>query len=189
MVAFRELFLRKNNISDIQELQYLSGLQHLHVLWLAENPVTATPNCEQPTPQCGFNAAVHVLPNTLRRKIFCALYFCLFLMRHRRTDRQTVLKFMPGLLKLDSIDVTPEERASSMAAPAPVVSKPALVPVEAAAVAPQRQSPEQSNVVAAVMLLLRELDEPALMRLREHIDQRLTNYANSLASHLVSCSE
>jgi len=114
----------------------------------------------------------------LRRKIFCALYFCLFLMRHRRTDRQTVLKFMPGLLKLDSIDVTPEERAqaaSSMAAPAPVVSKPALVPVEAAAVAPQRQSPEQSNVVAAVMLLLRELDEPALMRLREHIDQRLTN--------------
>jgi hypothetical protein len=47
MVAFRELFLRKNNISDIQELQYLSGLQHLHVLWLAENPVTATPNCEQ----------------------------------------------------------------------------------------------------------------------------------------------
>jgi hypothetical protein len=49
------------------------------------------------------------------------------------------------------------------------------VPVEAAAGTPQRQSPEQSNVVAAVMLLLRELDEPALMRLREHIDQRLTN--------------
>jgi Leucine-rich repeat (LRR) protein len=46
MVTIRELFLRKNNISDIQELQYLSGLQHLHVLWLAENPVTATPNCE-----------------------------------------------------------------------------------------------------------------------------------------------
>ncbi len=85
---------------------------------------------------------------------------------------------MPGLLKLDSIDVTPEERAQaadSMAAPAPAVSKPALVPVEVVAAAPQRQSPEQSNVVAAVMLLLRELDEPALMRLREHIDQRLTN--------------
>ena len=99
-------------------------------------------------------------------------------MRHRRTDRQTVLKFMPGLLKLDSIDVTPEERAqaaNSMAVPTSAVSKPALVPVEAAAAAPQRQSPEQSNVVAAVMLLLRELDEPALMRLREHIDQRLTN--------------
>ena len=85
---------------------------------------------------------------------------------------------MPGLLKLDSIDVTPEERAQaagSVAQTAPIASKPALVPVEVAAAAPQRQSPEQSNVVAAVMLLLRELDEPALMRLREHIDQRLTN--------------
>jgi hypothetical protein len=175
MVAIRELFLRKNNISDIQELQYLSGLQYLHVLWLAENPVTATPNCEQPTPSCDSDAAVHVLPNTSRRNF--ALCFCSFLMRYRRTDRQTVLKFMPSLLKLDSIDVTPEERAqaANSMAPAPAVSKPALVPMEAAAVAPQRQSPEQSNVVAAVMLLLRELDEPALMRLREHIDQRLTN--------------
>ena len=46
--ARRELFLRKNNVSDIQELRWLSGLQQLHVLWLAENPVTATPNCPQP---------------------------------------------------------------------------------------------------------------------------------------------
>jgi hypothetical protein len=98
--------------------------------------------------------------------------------RHRLTDRQTVLKFLPSLLKLDSVDVTPEERAQaagSVAQTAPIASKPALLPVEVAAAAPQRQSPEQSNVVAAVMLLLRELDEPALMRLREHIDQRLTN--------------
>lgn len=100
------------------------------------------------------------------------------LTRHPHTDRPTVLKFLPGLLKLDSVDVTPEERAQaadSAVQPAPAAPKPALVPVEAAAGTPQRQSPEQSNVVAAVMLLLRELDEPALMRLREHIDQRLTN--------------
>jgi hypothetical protein len=44
-VVLRELFLRKNNVSDIQELRWLSGLQHLHVLWLAENPVTTTLNC------------------------------------------------------------------------------------------------------------------------------------------------
>jgi hypothetical protein len=94
------------------------------------------------------------------------------------TDRQTVLKFLPGLLKLDSIDVTPEERAQaadSAAQLAPIATKAAMVSIEASVSAPQRQSPEQSNVVAAVMLLLRELDEPALMRLREHIDQRLTN--------------
>jgi hypothetical protein len=89
-----------------------------------------------------------------------------------------VLKFLPGLLKLDSIDITADERAQaadSAAQPAPSAPKPAPAPVEAAAGAPLRQSPEQSNVVAAVMLLLKELDEPALMRLREHIDQRLTN--------------
>ncbi len=89
-----------------------------------------------------------------------------------------MLKFLPALLKLDSIDVTPEERAQaagSVAQPVPAASKPVAAPVEVAAAAPQRHSPEQSNVVAAVMLLLRELDEPALMRLREHIDQRLTN--------------
>jgi hypothetical protein len=45
IIALRELFLRKNNICDIQELRWLSGLQNLHVLWLAENPVTATLNC------------------------------------------------------------------------------------------------------------------------------------------------
>lgn len=94
------------------------------------------------------------------------------------TDRQTVLKFLPGLLKLDSFDVTPEERAQaadSEVQPAPTAAQGALVPVDFAAAVAQRQSPEQSNVVSAVMLLLRELDEPALMRLREHIDQRLTN--------------
>lgn len=99
-------------------------------------------------------------------------------MSHSKTDRQTVLRFVPGLLKLDSIDVTPEERtqaADSAPKPESIALKPAVASVEVAAVAPQRPSPEQSNVVAAVMLLLKELDEAALMRLREYIDQRLTN--------------
>jgi hypothetical protein len=89
-----------------------------------------------------------------------------------------VLKFLPGLLKLDSIDVTAEERAQAADSAYQLAHVPTMVeivPIEVSAGAPPRQSPEQNNVVAAVMLLLRELDEPALMRLREHIDQRLTN--------------
>ena len=143
-------------------------MQHLHVLWLAENPVTATPNCAS-----ALEATTLSIITTTNFPFIPS-----FLKRHCHTDRQTVLKFLPGLLKLDSIDVTPEERAhaaGSVAQLDPTVSKPALVPVEVPPAAQQRQSPEQNNVVAAVMLLLRELDEPALMRLREHIDQRLTN--------------
>jgi len=39
-----ELFLRGNLISDFSELQYLSGLPRLRVLWLSENPIASHPN-------------------------------------------------------------------------------------------------------------------------------------------------
>ncbi|XP_023248063.1 uncharacterized protein F09G8.5-like, partial [Copidosoma floridanum] len=34
----RDLFVRKNNIIDINEVCYLQGLQNLKNLWLGENP-------------------------------------------------------------------------------------------------------------------------------------------------------
>lgn len=34
----QELYLRKNNIQDINDLVYLQGLKHLKNLWLEENP-------------------------------------------------------------------------------------------------------------------------------------------------------
>lgn len=34
----QELYLRKNNIQDINDLAYLQGLKHLKNLWLEENP-------------------------------------------------------------------------------------------------------------------------------------------------------
>eukprot|EP00051_Salpingoeca_urceolata_P028451 m.486934 g.486934 ORF g.486934 m.486934 type:complete len:192 (-) comp24690_c0_seq1:277-852(-) len=43
-VGLKELFLRKNNVSDIRELRHLSGLRHLRVLWLSDNPVEANPH-------------------------------------------------------------------------------------------------------------------------------------------------
>ncbi|KAI9096501.1 hypothetical protein DFS34DRAFT_144033 [Phlyctochytrium arcticum] len=38
-----ELYLRRNNISDIRELHYLRDLKQLRVLWLSENPVATLP--------------------------------------------------------------------------------------------------------------------------------------------------
>ena len=34
----QELYLRKNQISDLNEIQHLQGLKNLKVLWLASNP-------------------------------------------------------------------------------------------------------------------------------------------------------
>lgn len=36
----QELYLRKNNIADINEVKYLASLQKLKVLWLQDNPCT-----------------------------------------------------------------------------------------------------------------------------------------------------
>lgn len=37
-LKLQELYLRKNNIQDINDLVYLQGLPHLRHLWLEENP-------------------------------------------------------------------------------------------------------------------------------------------------------
>lgn len=39
----RELYLRKNNISDINEVRYLQPLRNLRTLWLGENPIAEVP--------------------------------------------------------------------------------------------------------------------------------------------------
>lgn len=39
----QELYLRRNNISDMGQLSYLTGLKNLKVLWLSENPIANEP--------------------------------------------------------------------------------------------------------------------------------------------------
>jgi hypothetical protein len=41
--ALRELYLRKNNISNLGEVKHLSNLPHLTVLWLCDNPCSSHP--------------------------------------------------------------------------------------------------------------------------------------------------
>ena len=38
-----ELYLRKNNITDLSEVQFLRGLGSLRVLWLSDNPCAKVP--------------------------------------------------------------------------------------------------------------------------------------------------
>lgn len=39
-----ELYLRKNDVADLAEVQYLSSLKYLRVLWLWDNPCAQAPN-------------------------------------------------------------------------------------------------------------------------------------------------
>ena len=70
----KELYLRKNLISDLRELKHLKNLPNLQVLWLWDNPI-----CQHP------------------------LY------------RQYCIKLLPNLLKLDSANVSNEERQQAAA--------------------------------------------------------------------------
>jgi Leucine-rich repeat (LRR) protein len=51
----QELYLRKNEVADVAELQYLMGLRELKVLWLSDNPCAEHPYYRQ--------LAVRLLPN------------------------------------------------------------------------------------------------------------------------------
>lgn len=42
--SLKELYLRKNLISSIHEVRYLSNLRNLKKLWLGENPIAEMPN-------------------------------------------------------------------------------------------------------------------------------------------------
>eukprot|EP00164_Ancoracysta_twista_P005763 GFYU01007925.1.p1 GENE.GFYU01007925.1~~GFYU01007925.1.p1 ORF type:complete len:235 (-),score=44.50 GFYU01007925.1:121-825(-) len=38
-----ELYLRKNEVPDVQDILYLKGLKHLKILWLCDNPCAKNP--------------------------------------------------------------------------------------------------------------------------------------------------
>ena len=41
--SLKELYLRKNLISNINEVRYLTNLNKLRILWLGENPIADMP--------------------------------------------------------------------------------------------------------------------------------------------------
>lgn len=50
--SLTELYLRKNKISDLDQLGYLSGLKKLRVLWLCDNPVAELPSYRNRVLRC-----------------------------------------------------------------------------------------------------------------------------------------
>ena len=54
----QELYLRKNNITDLSEIRYLTNLPSLKVLWLWDNPCSEVSNYRE--------IVIKVLPNLIK---------------------------------------------------------------------------------------------------------------------------
>jgi hypothetical protein len=126
----RELFLRKNKIANLSELEYLKSLPELRVLWLTDNPLTEEPDY-----------------------------------------REITIAVLPGLTKLDEVDILPEERAAAKA------KFPRGVPAKNPGVGAPRPKRAQSgigapgSVAAAIRLLLPNLETEELTALQTEIAQ------------------
>ncbi|WIA13460.1 hypothetical protein OEZ85_007040 [Tetradesmus obliquus] len=72
----RELYLRKNNVANLNDIRFLMPLPHLKVLWLSDNPCAELPHY-----------------------------------------RQVVVANLPGLEKLDNVEVTPADRQAAQGTP------------------------------------------------------------------------
>ncbi len=51
-MRLKELYLRKNHISDISEIRHLIDLPELKVLWLCDNPCANIPNYREIVIKC-----------------------------------------------------------------------------------------------------------------------------------------
>ena len=161
-LKLQELYLRKNEIQDISELQYLAPLKSLKVLWLSDNPCADHPSY-----------------------------------------RQLAIRVLPSLEKLDSIEVTEQERQQAYnnpelskyivpldpEAPRPPSRSPARTPPPRSGGGGQQRYPagyngdggggggggqqRKKNILYAVMALLPELDVDDLNYVRREIEQRL----------------
>ncbi len=193
-----ELYLRKNAIADLSEVQCLAGLKQLRVLWLWDNPCAETPNYRL--------IVLHFLPHLIKLD---------------NTEVTSEERESAGHLSLEAgIPAPPVRETAAVPAPAPAPSKrkydppkespaPAPLPapvIEAAAERPlpalakpssssakrparveKREEPEKTtekkpepeqkneNILCAVLALLKELDPKSLELVKRDIDRKIAS--------------
>lgn len=139
----RELFLRKNTVTELKELFFLRGVQQLRVLWLSDNPISTVEDY-----------------------------------------RLFTIAVLPQLTKLDEVDITAEEREQARTKfpdPGVRVGMAPAVPAKAAASPAKAAAPpadaipgvsQQGYVLAAIEILMRDLDNGNLDRVAEIVARR-----------------
>ena len=186
----QELYLRKNDIRDIADVHYLRSIRSLRVLWLAENPCAAVENYRRlviralpqlekldneevtaderssasaatlppvPTPSQSSAAAVGATPSEVRTS-------------YQRPEILPITAAPP--LSNASTSSVLSEISSSTGSAAPAMNVAAEPPPRPA------KSPAGSHVLAAILLLLNELQPSELEVLHRDIERRRAQMQN-----------
>jgi hypothetical protein len=176
-----EVYLRKNNVSDLRQIGYLQNLNHLNVLFLADNP------CSQ---QDKYRAKV------LRCLKFLSTLDVTVVLDTDKSDAlnttdSDILSFEESvnvfLAKNTSNNIKPESKVDStlfkglqsakleIEAPKPAPGKQAL----SAVMESSQAGPKKGNILEAIKLLMRELGIEDLAVLRNMCDERLMSAATT----------
>lgn len=91
----RELYLRRNNITNLNEIKYLTDCQNLSVLWLSENPICDNPN---------YRAVVICILPQLQKLDDVAI---------TDSEREKAEKKLSGNLDDDDDEVPPEDNSNN----------------------------------------------------------------------------
>lgn len=151
-----ELYLRKNLITDIAEVQYLQNLPALRVLWLWDNPCAEAPNYRTYVIRC--------LPNLAK----------LDNQPITPEERKTVAGEAAPVRSAQP-DIRREPPAQAPRDPPREVPRPAEPRAPRARPDPSRQNGSDSrseNLLCAVLALLKELDDSELELVKRDIDRR-----------------
>eukprot|EP00898_Chlorokybus_atmophyticus_P002174 jgi/Chlat1/2958/Chrsp2S04689 len=183
----QELYLRKNEVSRLEEVRWLAGLPALRVLWLCDNACAESPHYRA--------AIIRAIPTlqkldhnvTDEERAECAsvqlppeLDFASALSAVA-SEQQRVgsgARAAPSAAAEEPVPAGLERRSSTSRQSAPPVEPFTQLSVANHAPRPQNKAsptPAQasSNVLYAVMALLNELDEDGLQIVKTEVDQRL----------------
>ncbi|EFJ46477.1 hypothetical protein VOLCADRAFT_105471 [Volvox carteri f. nagariensis] len=171
----QELYLRKNDVKDLNEIQYLVHLKDLRVLWLSDNPCAEDPHYKQ--------FVVRMLPNLQK-------------LDNDDVDTINLDAAGPGPALNGPAPAPPAPSAPPYASPPygdhrpQSRGSPATTPSDQGVIGGTTPGSvsrptggfsgggggrSSKNILYAVMALLGELDDDDLVYVRREIEQRLSN--------------
>ena len=170
----KELFLRKNKIENLREIQYLKNLPNLKVLWLWDNPCSNHPNYRLyivkmlPKLQKLDNAAVSQEEKLAAKKLDISM------IENEDSeipdpddDVEESKRANDSYLKNHNIVKRDQIRKPHSGIGSAGYSKPSIKNRNSS------NSQRNDNILSAVMILLKELDKSNLELVQKEIDKRI----------------
>jgi len=173
-----ELYLRKNNISNISEIKYLQGLPNLKVLWLCDNPCSELPNYR--------SIVIKYLPNLIK----------LDNSEINQAEREQAQRLDSNFQDLQ-IDAqipqnqkqnvpiikkeTPKQSSFAVGSKEDIVKKKALKieqiePKESRDIKESKlelREQKNENILCAILSLLKELDQNSLELIKREVEKKI----------------